>query len=177
MRIDGREAGYPEAYRLYLVEFHATRDYFECHELLEEYWKSQPDDPFAQQWVGLIQVAVGSYHHRRGNHSGAVKMFRQARMRLTIEQLETLGLDGIATQAALDERIQAVEQELPFTDLNLPIKDVQLLWACKAKAAEEGYPWGLPSRADQALTERHRLRDRSDVIAARQAAVEAKGRK
>lgn len=30
---------YPEAYIEYLAEFHGSRDYFECHELLEEHWK------------------------------------------------------------------------------------------------------------------------------------------
>ena len=30
---------YPEAYIEYLMYFHGNRDYFECHEVLEEYWK------------------------------------------------------------------------------------------------------------------------------------------
>ncbi len=30
---------YPNAYLDYLVYFHGHRDYFECHEVLEEYWK------------------------------------------------------------------------------------------------------------------------------------------
>ncbi|WP_260405419.1 DUF309 domain-containing protein, partial [Paenibacillus sp. 598K] len=63
---------YPDDYIQYLIEFHVTRDYFECHELLEEYWKEQPgDDPFYDTWVGLIQIAVSQYHHRRSNHRGA----------------------------------------------------------------------------------------------------------
>jgi len=33
---------YPEPYLEYLIQFHAERDYFECHEILEEYWKSAP---------------------------------------------------------------------------------------------------------------------------------------
>lgn len=32
---------YPAEYLEYLVYFHADRDYFECHEILEEYWKEQ----------------------------------------------------------------------------------------------------------------------------------------
>lgn len=30
---------YPTAYIKYLFHFHTDRDYFECHELLEEHWK------------------------------------------------------------------------------------------------------------------------------------------
>ena len=54
---------YPEAYIDFLVHFHGDRDWFECHERLEEYWKEHPDDPKSDTWVGLIQVAeIGRAH-------------------------------------------------------------------------------------------------------------------
>ena len=34
---------YPEAYTDYLCYFHGARDYFECHEVMEEYWKEHPN--------------------------------------------------------------------------------------------------------------------------------------
>ncbi|MCD2486520.1 DUF309 domain-containing protein, partial [Staphylococcus aureus] len=49
---------YPKAYIDYLVEFHATRDYFECHEILEEYWKEDPPKKRKRYWVGFIELAV-----------------------------------------------------------------------------------------------------------------------
>ncbi len=61
---------YPKAYIDYLVEFHATRDYFECHEILEEYWKEDPPKKRKRYWVGFIQLAVALYHHRRQNTAG-----------------------------------------------------------------------------------------------------------
>ncbi|WJH34118.1 DUF309 domain-containing protein [Paenibacillus sp. CC-CFT747] len=85
---------YPEEYRAYLVYFHAERDYFECHEILEEYWKSNPQDPLAPAWVGLIQLAVGLYHERRSNTSGALKMLNGANSRLTEDALEKLGIEA-----------------------------------------------------------------------------------
>ncbi len=51
-------AVYPEAYVAFLHEFHTTRDYFECHEILEEYWKEDPPEQRKEYWVGLIQLAV-----------------------------------------------------------------------------------------------------------------------
>ncbi|WP_205628902.1 DUF309 domain-containing protein, partial [Acinetobacter baumannii] len=50
---------YPEALIDYLVYFHADRDFFECHEVLEDYWKSLPKEERSLFWVGLIQIAVG----------------------------------------------------------------------------------------------------------------------
>lgn len=170
---------YPAAYVQYLVEFHATRDYFECHEILEEYWKEHPGDRYAELWVGLIQLAVGSYHHRRNNMAGAVKMFRQCLTKLTSAEdgLREHGLDSGALIGLVQERLLAVERQERFVDLNLPITDDGLLALCERKCRADGLTWCAPSSADEALTNRHTLRDRSDVIAARKASAEAKSRR
>ncbi len=65
---------YPKAYVAFLHEFHTTRDYFECHEILEEFWKEDPPDQRKKYWVGLIQLAVALYHQRRGNGKGAKRL-------------------------------------------------------------------------------------------------------
>lgn len=49
---------YPKAYIDYLVYFHGLRDYFECHEVLEEHWKKDDKAERKKYWVGLIQIAV-----------------------------------------------------------------------------------------------------------------------
>ncbi|SFS61894.1 DUF309 domain-containing protein [Paenibacillus sp. BC26] len=167
---------YPAAYESFLYEFHATRDYFECHELLEEYWKAQPGDLLGSIWVGLIQIAVGSYHHRRHNNRGALKILRQAEKRLDAQLLNEVGLNGEQLIAMIAERIEAIEDSLPFTDMNLPIVDSELHARSVVAAEREGYVWGAPSRMDEALISRHTLRDRSDVIAARAAAAKEKKR-
>ncbi|SFI31704.1 hypothetical protein SAMN02799624_00312 [Paenibacillus sp. UNC496MF] len=165
---------YPDDYEAYLYEFHATRDYFECHELLEAYWKAHPGDGFGETWVGLIQLAVGAYHYRRGNLRGAAKMFAQARRRLAKERLDRLGLDGGALVGMIDERLAALGRGVTFADPALPIADARLLARLRERAASAGLGWALPSGTEPALVHRHALRDRSDVVAARAAAAEAK---
>ncbi|WP_308634369.1 DUF309 domain-containing protein [Paenibacillus silvisoli] len=165
---------YPAAYESFLYEFHATRDYFECHELLEEYWKEHQGDPLGPTWVGLIQLAVGSYHHRRKNDRGALKMLRQSRERLTAQRLDELGIDGEALLMLIDAKIAAIESMEPYTDLNIPFVDTELLARGMQIAQADGYLWGAPSRMDEQLIHRHTLRDRSDVIAAREAAAKAR---
>ncbi|MFD1954813.1 DUF309 domain-containing protein [Paenibacillus thailandensis] len=169
---------YPASYIAYLVEFHATRDYFECHELLEEYWKEHPHDGLGALWVGLIQVAVGSYHERRGNRRGALMMYKQALSRLTHALLEKAGLQGetiTAELAARADRLSAGESGT-FADMNLAIADERLLRLCLKLCEERGVVWGQPSdMGDEQLVHRHTLRDRSGVIAARaQAAAQRK---
>ena len=165
---------YPEAYRAYLIEFHAARDYFECHELLEDYWKAHPGDPLADTWVGLIQIAVGSYHYRRGNLAGAVKMYRQSLSRLTASQLERVGIDGEAALSAVAALIAAAEEGEPFRDIDLPLRDQALAQSCEAECERRGLIWGAASGSGAELVQRHTLRDRSGVIAAREAAAAQK---
>ncbi|ANY69102.1 hypothetical protein BBD42_23415 [Paenibacillus sp. BIHB 4019] len=177
---------YPGHYVSYLVEFHATRDFFECHELLEEYWKEHPEDERALIWVGLIQLAVGQYHERRGNLAGAAKMYEQALGKLTAVALDSLGLNGakavVELEAVLARAKQLEEAIAPaYQDMNLEIIDAELQVLCEQECTERGIAqkqWGLPSdMADEALIHRHTLRDRSDVIAARAEAIAARTKK
>lgn len=168
---------FPVAYVSYLVEFHATRDYFECHELLEEYWKEHPEDPLSDTWLGLIQLAVGQYHDRRGNQRGAVKMYTQASDRLQASPLQMLGLDKQSLLEQLNARISGLESEatMIYSDINFQITDEHLVQLCEQQCIERGLVWGITSQLnDDSLIHRHKLRDRSDVIAARQAAFLAK---
>ncbi|MBJ6363623.1 DUF309 domain-containing protein [Paenibacillus sp. GCM10012307] len=167
---------YAKPYIDYLVEFHGTRDYFECHELLEEHWKEQgTSDPYADTWVGLIQIAVGQYHHRRGNVKGAEKLFRQAERRLNPQLLEQLGLSGQAVADMVRGKLQelsAAGEPPPFRDMDLPFRDLKLERECRERTTLAGYGWCKPSRCDGQLVHRHTLRDRSSVIAARAEAYE-----
>ena len=76
--------GYPKAYILYLVHFHGDRDYFECHEILEEHWKEMDPKDRMSHWVGLIQIAVAVYHERRENRQGAIRTLTKATNNLSL---------------------------------------------------------------------------------------------
>lgn len=166
---------YPDEYVGYLLHFHATRDFFECHELLEEYWKEHPDDGLSLQWIGLIGVAVGQYHERRGNRQGAAKCYRQAMNRLERAEMAVLGLDGAQLHRQLTVRAAAAEEGHPYEDLMLPISDEELLERCLQSCREQNLEWGSASAMDnEALIHRHKLRDRSEVIAARAESLELK---
>lgn len=173
----GDHGCYPDAYIDYLVQFQAVRDYFECHEILEEYWKQHPDSPYRETWVMLIQLAVSLYHHRRGNLRGAVKLMKGALRRYQAEHMAQLGVDGARLREMMERRLtEYIEQpERPFTDLNIPIADEALLDSCVGRAEMLGYAWERASDlTDRALLDRHLLRDRSAVYEEREAALRTK---
>ncbi len=49
---------------------------FHAHEVLEDAWKSAPEDE-RQLWRGLAQLAVGLTHAARGNASGAARLLKR----------------------------------------------------------------------------------------------------
>jgi predicted metal-dependent hydrolase len=169
----------PNAYVSYLVEFHASRDFFECHELLEEYWKDHPKDPLTETWLGLIQLAVGLYHDRRGNKRGAIKMLMQAERKLAASPLKELGIDKDRLLEQLLPRLSEMQSgtESVYVDIDLRITSAELLARCQQLCKERNLIWGKPSSlVDESIIHRHLRRDRSEVIAARLQAYEAKKR-
>ncbi|MBB3867297.1 DUF309 domain-containing protein [Parageobacillus toebii NBRC 107807] len=159
---------YPDAYIRYLIHFHTDRDYFECHEILEEHWKK---DGYKKVWVVLIQIAVALYHHRRGNSQGALRMMRKALSLLQKEQkaVRELGLDEQRLAKQLEHYIERIAQNKAYKSIELPVCDETLRKMCQAICDERGISWGKASdMSDVFLIHKHKLRDRSDVIAARE---------
>lgn len=171
---------YPKAYIDYLVHFHGDRDYFECHEILEEYWKDTEPEKRQQVWVALIQIAVAMYHHRRENWNGAERMLQKAISLVKKEQhsIKQLGLDNHELPLLLIKRLEEIKQRMPYKSINLPIQDQSLLEECKLVCKKQGLGWGNTSNlSDLFLLHKHKLRDRSEVIEARRKQMMLKAQK
>jgi uncharacterized protein len=158
---------YPHEYIQYLIYFHGNRDYFECHEVLEEYWKKADPRNKDSIWVGLILLAVSTYHHRRNNFKGAKRTLEKA-MHIFISQIPSvtkLGLHAEILQETLAERLKKIETGQAYSSFNLPISDPGLLETCISACKQIGFQWEKESdTTNDSLIHRHKLRDRSDVI-------------
>ncbi|WP_127588635.1 DUF309 domain-containing protein [Paenibacillus koleovorans] len=113
---------YDLLYVEFLYHFNTTRDYFECHEVMEELWMEEGRNPLHQ---GLLQVAVGLYHHRNGNIGGARKLMDQAIEKLEYYPRDSMGINlGKLVQDArlYLEKLERYEEEpFEFYDLNIDI--------------------------------------------------------
>lgn len=168
---------YPEEYIRYLAEYYGSRDYFECHEIMEEYWKEQAGSPLSACWLVLIRIPVALYHARRGNRAGALKLLAKAVLETDAAPFREIGIDGAKLKSLLEERLRrwGADTTLVYEDLDLPIEDASLLVAARDKSLSLGYGWGTGgSDVDASIVDRHKLRDRSDVVEARQAAAARK---
>ncbi|SFP25590.1 DUF309 domain-containing protein [Salibacterium halotolerans] len=152
---------YPQAYIQFLVQFHGFRDYFECHEILEEHWKEHDFENRTSVWVGLIQTAVGLYHYRRKNKKGAVKIWTSARsiIEKNRKQLFDLGVHAEILCRLVEKHLADAKNNQPFEDMNLPLMDPELIKWCAAECERRGVNWQQPSdMSDQQLIHRHILR-------------------
>ncbi|PAQ16239.1 hypothetical protein CD798_02420 [Bacillaceae bacterium SAOS 7] len=167
---------YPLSYLTFLVHFHDHQDYFECHEVLEEYWKEQTDQARDSVWVGLIQTAVVLYHHRRGNFIGAMKLATKALNILQQRQKELaeLGIDSEAFLEVLSVHLQDLHHQRPFTPLSIPVHDAEL--KKQYELVKQSCFSPLVKESADYLYHKHSLRDRSDVITARKRSLQEKQR-
>ena len=165
---------YPQPYLLYLIYFHGNRDYFECHEVLEEYWKEVDPKNRSSHWVGLIQIAVSLYHYRRKNVTGASKTLDKAlkNINTNTSELEQLGLDGNKLKELLFDMKERLVSNQPYESINLPISDPTLINQAQSLCSQQGYTWCSPSDlSNKQLIHRHSLRDRTSVIIERKNAL------
>jgi uncharacterized protein len=163
---------YPPAYIDFLAEYYGSRDYFECHELMEEHWKEHPDSHYSTCWLVFIRIAVCLYHARRGNWKGAAKLMAKGAEEAADHAALfcDLGIDGYALAERLSEaaRQWTSADALAYADIELPIVDEYLLDAARRRCEELGYAFGKHGlAAGEDIIHRHLTRDRSDVVAAR----------
>ena len=146
----------------YCAYFNGNEDYFECHEVLEEYWKTIAPGDKDHPLVGLIQLATGLYHWRRQNGIGANRILQKALANFKFNQgsvfYKGFTYENLLNQTKLAiERTQANETFLAF---QLPItSDLQSLVTARINT--------LPILDSDYLLHKHMLRDRSHILAER----------
>jgi uncharacterized protein len=90
------------------IELFNSRQYFVCHEVLEEIWTPErgPRRLFLQS---LIHVAVGLYHRERGNPAGAARQLRKGLRKLESYLPASEGIDTARLHAESARVLHAIE--------------------------------------------------------------------
>lgn len=151
----------------FIVYFNGNQDYFECHEVLEEYWKSLPDGNKSHPLTAYILLATGLYHWRRGNEEGALKTIRKAedKFRTLPEEYPafTEEIDFSRLLQDVRQSVARLEQSSDFEPFPILVSDRLQQLADEAKPSMDL----LPAGSDDVLY-KHMLRDRSDILLERE---------
>lgn len=150
---------FAQQYLDYLYEFHMARDYFECHEVMESYWKEQASYPSkTTAEVALLQLSVGLYHWRRGNFSGALYELKRVVENLehSLKDLvEVYDLVGLDFAEDMSDLVYLVDTRQDYYDYNLPLGEHVLSAYCESFELSK-HNWQAPSpMEDDAIIHHH----------------------
>jgi len=148
----------------FIVYFNENQDFFECHEELEEYWKSIPNSTKEHPLASYILLSTGLYHWRRGNSVGALRTLKKAIKGMS-DQVEFYpefsdGIDFDELCENVGKAIMQIENGQPF--VSFPIKvtsPVLTSLTTEIIPSMKLLPFGSDS-----VIHKHMLRDRSAII-------------
>ncbi|PID06974.1 hypothetical protein CSV65_03520 [Sporosarcina sp. P31] len=158
----------------FIVYFNDNQDYFECHEVLEEYWKEQENFSKDHPLTGYILMATGLYHWRRGNTAGASRTLTKAITRFREmpvqfgDYLEDVAIDEIIMQ--LEYCLTRIESDEDFYSFQLPISPELRVKAEKSKPLIALLP-----KDSASVIHKHMQRDRSDILLQREEKKKGRG--
>ena len=148
----------------FIAYFNENQDYFECHEVLEDYWNLIAPKDRTHPLVGYIQSAVALYHWRRGNFRGAAKLFPKGDrlLRAALEDGSPF-TDGVDLPGFLRD-IRAAEDALhggmPFAPFSIRVTDS----AIRDAVSELVRIGAVPDLSGARLIHKHMLRDRGHIL-------------
>lgn len=152
----------------YCAYFNGNKDYFECHEVLEEYWKEIAPREKLHPLVGYVQLATSMYHWRRDNYSGAERMMRKAisnfEHNIGSEFFDLVDMEQL--QEIMTRQLIKITVRERFTHFTLPIEHEQLQQLVDQKIS------ALPQSDRHFIFNKHMLRDRSEILEARRQSIE-----
>lgn len=159
---------FAQQYLDFLFEFHMTRDYFECHEIMETYWKkTKPLTDEKCGAVALLQLSISLYHWRRKNYDGALYEIKRVydNLAYTLKDLvEVYNLAALDFAEDISDLVYLIETRQEYYDYNLPLEQPVLSAYCEE--FELTSSWQAPSPMDDSSVIDHHLpqyRDNQEV--------------
>lgn len=148
----------------FIVYFNQNQDFFECHEVLEDYWNEVPNRTKDHPLTAYILLATGLYHWRRENHVGAARTLRKAAKKIrempVKHPLFTKGIDFSTLNRDVQNTLSLVEEKKLFKPFPIGITSDEL--ALIVKTTEQRMNL-LPLNSEM-LIHKHKLRDRTNIL-------------
>ncbi len=152
----------------FIVYFNQNQDYFECHEVLEEYWKSLPESRKEHPLTAFILLATGMYHWRRENFIGALRTLRKAEIKfstfLHMNPIFTKDIDFVQLQSNLRLSLSYLEHQKTFTSFEICMTSSELVELVTNVESSMNL---LPIHSND-IIHKHMLRDRTDILKERE---------
>lgn len=116
---------YIEKYNEFIRVFQIERDFFKCHEILEDIWIDETScNTRNHVAINLLLISVGALHWERGNLKGALAVFRNSLNYFdeNKNKIDKLGIDSLKLKKIVEESIKNIEKKEIYKDISLPMK-------------------------------------------------------
>lgn len=147
----------------FLKQFNETFDYFECHELLEDYWKEVSPRHKNHALTALILLATSMYHWRRGNLNGAIKTMRTSMSRMEVTKdspfFENLNIQKLTED--MKDALELMTSNQKFQGITIEVTNPILQSLVHDIDIETNEDLHF-------LIHKHMLRDRSEILEQRE---------
>lgn len=147
----------------FIVYFNENQDFFECHEVLEDYWKSSPNRTKEHPLVAYILLATSLYHWRRDNTVGAKRSITKAndkfKIMLNLYPNYTGSINFNKLLEDIDKSIARMTTGQTFKPFTIEVICPKL----KRKITDMLPTLDLLPLGSDAVIHKHMLRDRSDI--------------
>ncbi|MBC2855165.1 DUF309 domain-containing protein [Cetobacterium sp. 2A] len=114
-----------QKYLEFIQEFHEGRDYFKCHEILEDIWIEETGcKTKIHPAIKLLLVAVGAHHWRNRNLRGASIVFERSLTNFNEikEKIDEIGINSDELDKIIKTKIICIKNGFEYEDFDLPYK-------------------------------------------------------
>ncbi|MEG0235033.1 MAG: DUF309 domain-containing protein [Cetobacterium sp.] len=113
-----------EKYREFMDTFQIQRDFFKCHEILEEIWIEETKcETRKHVSINLLLIAVGLYHWRNKNYKGAIQVLENSLNNYdeVSKDIEILNIDSKYLKQKILVTIESLKIKKEYEEIYLPI--------------------------------------------------------
>ena len=151
----------------FIVYFNENEDYFECHEVLEEYWKSLENYNKTHPLTAFILLSTAMYHWRRDNFDGAFRTLRKAERNFkTFSQQSPFNelLDFEQLHVDISTSLIQLNNRNTFQPFKICIRSSDL----QLNVVKRAFLMNLLPFGSDSIIHKHMLRDRTDILKERE---------
>lgn len=113
-----------EKYFEFIDTFQNQRDFFKCHEILEEIWIEETKCETRKHLsINLLLISVGLYHWRNKNFKGAIQVFENSLNNYdeVSMEMESIGIDSKILKKIVLDIVDNLKNKQDYREVFLPI--------------------------------------------------------
>ncbi|WP_418963934.1 DUF309 domain-containing protein [Cetobacterium sp.] len=113
-----------EKYFEFIDTFQNQRDFFKCHEILEEIWIEETKCETRKHLsINLLLISVGLYHWRNKNFKGAIQVFENSLNNYdeVSMEMESIGIDSKLLKKIVLDIVDNLKNKQDYREVFLPI--------------------------------------------------------